>query len=250
MQENLFKKIGLTESETKVYNALLEIGDTTRSKIVKESKIAGSKIYDVLEKLQDKGLVSTYLKNKIMHFKPLHPNQIKNYIEEKKEELNKLETEFDKIIPSLIQKYQESKEEQEVELITGMKGLQIFFTEQINTLKKGEYNYVIGGTKGNEEKHVVAFFRKIHKERENKGIKTRMLYNKRQEETVNKSYSEKEYKNTQTKFINHSAPTSINIYKNKTLITLFDKKIIAIQITSQEIANSFKEYFELLWETH
>lgn len=33
-------------------------------------------------------------------------------------------------------------------------------------------------------------------------------------------------------------------------ITLFDKKIIAIPIISKEIANSFKEYFEILWTSN
>lgn len=34
------KKIGLTEGEIRVYKALLELGETTKTKLAKESKIS------------------------------------------------------------------------------------------------------------------------------------------------------------------------------------------------------------------
>ena len=87
MNEDIFKEIGLTVSEKNVYLALLELGDSTRGNIVNKSKVAGSKIYELLEKLQEKGFVSIYIKNKVKHFKPTNPTQILNYLESKKQEI-------------------------------------------------------------------------------------------------------------------------------------------------------------------
>ena len=41
MEQNVLLQIGLTESEQKVYLALLDLGDNTRRQIVNKSGVAG-----------------------------------------------------------------------------------------------------------------------------------------------------------------------------------------------------------------
>jgi len=247
--DNILTKIGLLESEKKVYLSLLDLGDSTRGDIVNKSKIAGSKVYEILEKLQNKGLVSIYIKNKVKHFKPTNPSQILNYLENKREEILEIEKETKLIIPMLLAKYNSSKEDQEIELISGMKGLEVIFREQVDMLKKDETCYVIGGTKGYEEEAVLAFFRKIHILRERKKIKSKMLFNFTQKKSTGKLYSKKEFPGTITKYIEHTSPVAINIYKNRTVIIIFGKEITSIYIKSKDVANSFMEYFNLLWKS-
>lgn len=244
----IIKEIGLTDSETKVYLALLELGDSTRSDIVNTSRVAGSKVYEILEKLQEKGLVSIYTKNKIKHFKPTNPKQLINYLEDQKKRITQVEKQVNTILPKLLTEFQESKEEQEVELLSGLKGLEITFREQIDLLKPGETCYVIGGTRGIEEEVIQSFFEKIHLLREQKKIKTKMLFNLRQQESTERLYSQKKYPGTTTRYISHTSPVAINIYKDRTVIILFAKKVTAIHIKSQDVANSFTEYFDLLWK--
>ncbi|MBW2990631.1 hypothetical protein KY348_02910 [Candidatus Woesearchaeota archaeon] len=248
MNESVLREIGLTGSEIKVYLALLELGDSTRSDIVNKSKITGSKMYELLEKLQQKGLVSIYLKNKVKHFKPVNPKQILNYLEDKKQSITEIEKQTKEILPSLLLQFNSSKKEQEVELLTGLKGLEIIFREQVEMLRKGETCYVIGGTNGMDENVIIAFFQKIHELREDKKIKTKMLYNMRQKKAASKNYSTKRYAGTTTRFIEHTSPVSINIYKDRTVIIIFSKKISAIHIKSQDVSNSFLEYFNILWK--
>jgi hypothetical protein len=76
-----------------------------------------------------------------------------------------------------------------------------------------------------------------------------MLYNLKQRETVNSLYSSKQFPNSETRYIEHSSPVSINIYHDKVFIIIFGKEITAIYIKSQDVANSFLEYFNLLWKT-
>ena len=246
--EQVLKELGLTSSEIKVYLALLDLGDSTRGDIVNKSGISGSKIYDILEKLKEKGLISIYDQNQIRHFKPVNPKQILNYIDCKKEEVNKIEQDAKSILPMLLLKFNSTAKEQEVELLNGLKGLEILFREQIDLLNAGETCYVIGGTKGAEEEPVVAFFQKIHLLREQKKIKTKMLYNLRQKSTTEKYYSSKKYPHTKTRFIKHTSPVAIDIYKDRTVIIIFSEAITAIHIKSEDVAQSFKEYFELLWK--
>lgn len=244
----ILKEIGLSESEKKVYLALLDLGDSTRGDIVSKSGVTGSKVYELLEKLQGKGLISIYIKDKIKHFRPTNPKQLLNYLEEKKAKMSEIEEQTKNILPELLLKYDSSKKDQEVELITGLRGLQIIFREQVDSLKKGEVCYVIGGTKGSGEEIVQGFFEKIHLMREAKKIKTKMLFNLNQKQTTSKLYSSKKYPHTSTKYIEHSSPVAINIYKDKTIIIIFGEQITSIYIKSQDVADSFIEYFNLLWK--
>ena len=53
----LLEKIGLTKGESKVYLALLRIGKSNIGPIIKEAKVSNSKVYDILDRLAQKGLV-------------------------------------------------------------------------------------------------------------------------------------------------------------------------------------------------
>ncbi len=247
MYESILQQIGLTASETKVYMALLDLGEARRADIVARAGIAGSKVYDLLAGLQEKGLVSIHLEHNIKHFRPTHPKQILHYLEEKKDHILEVEQQVRTILPRLLTRFQSSFEEQEVELLNGIKGLEALFREQVELLQPGDTCYVIGGTKGTEEEVVVAFFQKIHALREEKKIKTKMLYNLRQKETTERWYSHKKYPGTIVRYISHTSPVAINIYKDRTVIIIFGTTITAIHIKSQETAQSFLEYFNLLW---
>ena len=76
MNADLFRKIGLTEGETKVYFALLKLGEATIGNIGKESKVSKSKLYDILDKLIARGLVGHVIKNKVRHFAANNPKNI------------------------------------------------------------------------------------------------------------------------------------------------------------------------------
>jgi len=71
MDDNLKEKVkllGLTEGEAKVYLSLLELGSSTIGPIIKKANIASSNVYDILNRLLKKGIVSYILKQKIKYF--------------------------------------------------------------------------------------------------------------------------------------------------------------------------------------
>jgi len=248
MDASALRDLGLTDSETKVYLALLELGDATRGDIVDRSRIAGSKVYEVLEKLHEKGLATTYVQNRVKHFKATNPAQLLAYLERKREEIRTTEAQVRTILPSLLASYDASRQEQEVEFVSGLQGYERLFRDQIELLAKGEMNYVIGGTKGADETDVVAFFQKIHVMREAKGIRTKMLYNARQKPKVKEAFGTHRYALTETRYIEHTAPVAINIYRDHVIISIYGAKLTAIHIKSEDVAQSFLEYFEILWK--
>ena len=88
MDTSSLEGIGLTKSEVKVYLALLDMGASSTGPIVMRSGTADSKIYGVLEKLSQKGLVGSFLKGGVRHYKAASPNMIREYLEEKKRKVS------------------------------------------------------------------------------------------------------------------------------------------------------------------
>ena len=63
MNSKILEKFGLTEGESKVYLALLKIGKSTIGDIVKEANVSNSKVYDILDRLNKKGLIGIVTEN-------------------------------------------------------------------------------------------------------------------------------------------------------------------------------------------
>ena len=144
MNTKILKKIGLTDSEIKVYLALLELGSSKKAPIVKKSKISSSKIYEVMDKLIDKGLASYVIKNKVKHFNAAPPSRIKSYIKKKQRTLKQQEKEFNKILPSLNLKQQLTQKGSDAEIYKGWKGMTTVYNDLLESLRKGDHYYVFG----------------------------------------------------------------------------------------------------------
>jgi len=127
MNTQTLENLGFTKGEIKVYLALLELGPSTTTPIIDKSKISSSKVYEILERLKNKGMVSFIKKEKKNIFEAASPERIKDYIFEKKEKLKQQEKEFESFLPELLLKETLSKTKQEAAIFKGVKGLNAAF---------------------------------------------------------------------------------------------------------------------------
>ena len=65
MEEELLAEFGLTRNEIRVYLTLLKMGSALAGEITEKTGIHRRNIYDSLERLQEKGLVSFVIINNI-----------------------------------------------------------------------------------------------------------------------------------------------------------------------------------------
>ena len=247
MDTEILEILGFTRGESKVYLALLKHGTLTTGPIAKYSGITHSKIYKILDKLSNRGLTSHILKGKTKYFNASDPNEVLKLINDKKETLSKREEEFKEKLPFLRKIAQKSREESKVEVFEGFQGLKTVFGEILDTLKKGDTLHTIGVPKaiGQLERYFYHFF----KEQAKKGFRVKAIFNK----DAKDSAKERENKYTSFKFMPKGVitPTAINIYTNKTIINTRSEKeqFFTIVITSKETADSYKNYFDMLWKT-
>ncbi len=244
MIENVLREIGLTQNEIKAYLALLDLGESKTGDILKESGLNSGKIYEILDSLHKKGLVSYITKSGVKYFSPANPKRLLDYLEEKKENIKKQEEDYKDILPQLMNKVSSTKSESKIEVFTGLKGMKNAHLKELE-FPKSETVYVLGvGPAEKYKKEIWDFFvYNLEPKREEKGHEVRKLL------TEDARGSEKAHgKHAKIRYLPYASLVSMNIVGNLTTIGLFTKELIFISIESQEIADSFKEQFNNLWK--
>jgi len=246
MDFSILEKIGLTHSEIKVFLALIELGNSSVGPITEKAKVASSKSYELLNKLMNKGLVTTYKEGGINYFKAVHPSRLLDYVNEKKQEFEKYESKLNKIVPVLELRFKEHMRETEVEVFKGYKGAETIFKQMIKELNKGDEILVIGGgDTPTENIHTKIFFEKIHRERSKKGIKLKIIYSEARRKTMNKMNL---FPYTYARYFPFGTPSTINIYAETTILMSMSPSPAAIRIKDKKISESYKKYFEEMWK--
>ncbi|MBW2982414.1 hypothetical protein KY343_06045, partial [Candidatus Woesearchaeota archaeon] len=249
MRKEILEEIGLTKSEINVYLALLELGSTTTGKIVDKSKASSSKIYEILDKLMQKGLVSYIIKSGVKYFEAAAPERIMDYMKEKERKFNSQKDELKKILPELELKRKLSKYKSEATIFKGVKGMETAFYDALNLLKPRDEHLAFGIPKRSEQ--VSRFFLKFNKERARRKIKNRIIFTdevRKDPKTVQQTYP-KNNPLAKVKFTKEVIPASIDIFNNR--IVIFPSEVeepLIIVIDNKEIAESFRVQFEKWWD--
>ncbi len=240
VEKEILKKIGLTDNETKVYLALLELGESLASKIGEKVNINRTHVYDIIESLIEKGLISYVVKNNKKYFNAAHPKRLIDYLHEKEIQLREQEENLRKIVPELLSLRKPKKEVEKVEIYKGKEGIKTVYNDILRTTK--EY-YVLGAT-GQIADHLRYYFPGHEKERIKKRIKLKLLFNKHLKGKVITKRKFAEIRYLPGKY---TSPIPTTIYNNKVIILVWTTPS-AIVIENKEIAQTYKSYFNLLWD--
>ena len=241
------RKLGLTDYESKVYLALLDIGEGTSGDIIKKAEIHTGKIYEILESLKNKGLISEITKNNIKRYSATEPKRIYDYLNVKKKELEKTEQDISEIMPILLEKVKSAnKKPIKIEVYTGFEGFKTAFSKEINKYSKNTEVLVFGiQPKIKYDKKISDFFTyKVYPERRRKNVLTRKI---KDIATINQKSSSKYPK--KVKYLEYKSLTIVEVYKELVLIESYLENPIILVIESEEVARGFKDQFEMLWKT-
>lgn len=240
MYENIFKELGFSEREIKVYLALLELGQTAVGAIAAKTRLQHSKVYQTLEKLIDRGLVSYVIKSKIKHFEAQDPKHILNILKEKERKL--LE-----ILPELKLKKQLSSEPQLATVYEGYQSIKTMFDNILEELDKKSYYYIFALKEDYQSEECLRFLRKLHLHISEKDSDNRLILHKSIKKTFLKNSGD--IKNIQYKFTKQNLPPGLMIINNKVINWAWGDRPTAVEITSKLIAKQYKTFFLEVWKT-
>ena len=245
MDTKILNDIGLTENEVKIYLTLLKTGIMTAYELSQKAGIYRVHVYDKLEQLIEKGLVTYVYEGSKKHFKATPPEKLKQYLEDKEKELNAQRVQIEKILPELNSLIKEPKEDTSVEVFRGKEGLKYFLKDIIKTCKEVLVTG-IDDQKYNEELGI--FMDQYFRDLKNKKIKERVITLKKKDLFL---FDKKTAQTTEYRYLKEDSflnPTNTFIYGDKIVIVSWGTPITATMIKNKQVANTYKTHFEHLWK--
>lgn len=244
MIEKNLSKLGFSPSEIKIYLHLLKTGRSYANRISSETKINRSNVYEALDRLISKGVISYIVKNKVKWYEARNPESIKFFIKEKEDELENTKSDVFLDIDNLKKLIPKNVSSLEANVFVGKKGLRMLF-EEILEVKKNIS--IIAASKLQLRSLFGPYFFLWHKKRIEKRIYQRSIFPK----SVKKNVENFKFKYFKYKFIDDKfkSPTTTIIYGDNCLFIQWLKDPIAIKIKNKEIAKSHLNYFNMLWNS-
>jgi len=245
METKILEELGFTQGEIKVYLALLKLRESSIGNIAKKSGVTPSKTYPILEKLKEKGLITSIIKNKTKFFQLLNPNRLLNFLDEKEKKISKQKEKIKHILP-LLSAFQKEESDQFATIYETFNGIKSLYDEILESLIKNKSDF-IGFTLGDEYKTKEAnlFFKNYDAKRKNNSIKTKLIALESQRKFLENNYSKN--KNIEIKYVEHSTPSGVIIFDNNVATLLWGEIPIAFVIYSKQNAENYKNFFNELW---
>ncbi len=244
---NVLKDIGLTEGEIKVYLTLLKKHSLRASIISKETGLNRSNLYKILDKLIQKKLIFSVIKDNVKIFSITRLERLKELYNEKLDKFKENKKQIDNFVKSFgkIPEINLSSIGFTVEVYEGINNVKNVL-KKILTLKKGEIVYAIG-KEGLMAQYpgIKYWFESFIRQRIKKGIKFYAIYNfhKHAKPTSSKLTFKKYAK------LKGMEDMEMSFYRDFLMIYVITKdKPRVILIKNKEIVNGMISYFHFLME--
>lgn len=245
MNNEIFQSLGLSPNEGKMYESLLEIGESSISEIALSSGIHRRNAYDAIQRLIDKGLCFQIFSAKENTYNAVHPDKLVELLEEKKQKL-------ESVMPNLKNKFGNRANIEEAYIYKGLEGQKNIFRD---VLRVGETSYFIGAKGGWYDPRLStarsAFFREANK----KKIKFIQLFDKEVTAEMNEfpKYFEGdlEYRFLPKEYSTNSAihifGDYVVTYTGLTIGQVSENTTFFV-IHSKDLAESYRTWFQYMWE--
>lgn len=237
METEILQELGFTETEIKVYIALLELGSSSAGEILKKSKLPNSTVHRDLNSLIEKSLINFILNGKRKIYQATNPESFFEFIEEKKRR-------FKEILPKLKEKQKRSVKKEKASIYYGVKGIKEVYNIMINAKGK-EYN-TFGGGYRTAEIMGWTWWLNLHKRRVANKLPSRQVFDK----TVQKGGKEiaknllTKIRYVDEKFAQFQETVIVGDF---VAIAVFSENPYAFLIEDKNVADSYRKHFELLW---
>jgi sugar-specific transcriptional regulator TrmB len=244
MNTDILRKIGLTDNEVKIYLDLLKSGLSSAYDIGKRTGIYRVHVYDKLEQLMDKGLVTHVFKGAKKHYQATAPEKIQQYMEEKKRTLESQEQELNSILPELEAMTRLPKEDTFVEVFKGKEGLKYFLKDIIKTKQEV---LVTGIDDQKYQEELPIFMKQYFRDLRNFNIPERIITMKKKEVFM---FDQELAPTTNYRFLEEEQfnPTNTFVYGNKVVIVTWGTPVMAVMIKNEGVATTYRNHFECLWQ--
>ncbi len=237
--KEVLQNIGLSAYEAEAYLILLKKGRMSATSLAKHVQISRPNVYDLLERLLEKGVVSYTVEHGKKIFQPVEPKRLLEYLNTREVALKLQKDTFLQLLPEFQKLFSIPVDKPYVEIFEGKEGIKHIFKDMIvvgtemvafNTLGEELYEYV-------PKYELDNYF----KARKRKQMRSRQFYNEGNKiirhpfavyKKIPKQYNQ----------------TSLFVYGDRIVMFILASNPIVIKIVSKEVAQLYYDRFELMWK--
>lgn len=238
----VLKSFGLSEKETSVYLAILELGRGTVTQIARAANINRTSGYDILNSLAQQGLVRISGKEPKQEYVAESPDTLLAMLEKRLKETQEGIVAAKNFIPTL-KSMQKVEDRPQVKFYEGIDGLKQVYEDTLTAREP----IVAYAAYEDMHKTLGNYFPKYYQRRAEKGILIKGIVPRTAGSLERAKFNKEERRDIAIippeKF---DISPEIDIYDNKVMIASWREKL-GIIIESAEIAHAMKKIFELAW---
>jgi len=242
LESKKLEELGLSKNESLIYLFLLKYGETTTGSIIKGTHLANSRVYESLNSLIEKGLVSYNVQKNGKHFSAQSPSKFSELEEQRMKKINE-------ILPFLNQLKNTESKETTTAVYEGFEGFKTAFKRIVDDCPKNEEIYILGFSEPKTKSDSLRLFlSNLNNKSALKKQKLKVILENSVKNTLGKDREKEKY--TQVKYLpdGYITPCAMDIFQDYLYIFLWEEKPFVFMIKNKPIAESFKQYFNLLWK--
>jgi len=245
MYQKELVEIGFSGNEAKIYEAVLEAGETNVADIAKKTQVHRRSVYDTLQRLIDKGFIFPIFGESEKLYAAATPDYLMSVVREREKTLKR-------IMPGLEHLKQKSPIQESGLIYRGMEGYRQYIADRARV---GEDTYFLGA-KGNwtTDERSMELEKQFQRQLKSKGKTLKILFDPRVRERT------EILKSTPGKYRflpkNFATPGVVDVFgdyvvtfNNRDNIGRFGEKGLIFVMISPELAQTYRAWFEMIWES-
>lgn len=241
---DIWRRIGFSEGEGRVYEAIMDSENASLQTIHEKTGLERRNVYDIINKLISKGLVTYFTDNKRKIYQASHPKNILTYFDEQQKEIERKKGAFATEMEVLSKRFDSSKPTFDVRIYRGQGSLRTLFNEMLDYPDI----YFIGGNWG-----MVKYLGKewVDGWMERRNRKKAWMHDiiTAKPKLLARYAPHMKFYEVRILPEEFGSPNVINIFGNRLVNLFWGENLFAFSIENEEIAKNYVVYFKYLWKT-
>jgi sugar-specific transcriptional regulator TrmB len=235
---------GLSPTETTCYQALLTKEDWQPSKLAQTVSESRTNMYKILDKLVGLGLAEKFDKAKKIHYRAANPSRLIQLAHETRAQQESAQKELELSAQTLMREYIKTNEQPGVKYYQGKHEIEEIFDEIEASSQEVVFVHTLAGTDfyGFEQMHNLRM-KAVRSGTPRRGLTP-------DTKLASYDYKEKDHlvhlTRTWLAAEDYTAPVEWGAFENKLYIISYGEEALGMIIESQQIADAFKQIYELL----
>ena len=236
--QNTLKTFGLSPKEAIIYLNLLELGSSTVQKIARKSGLPRATIYDVLDDLAVKGIVSSFEQKGTRHYTAENPEKLLRLANDRTRLI-------EMALPQLRVLYRSLQDRPLVRFFPGKEGMKVVLEEiledrrELLTFSSAEDLFVV----------LEDYYPQFVERRVELKIPARVITRDSAKARERRKLGPQELRQVKLISSRYEFHGMKMIFGKKIALFTFYKDLITVVIESEELAKIEKAQFELLWQS-